>query len=550
LNSFYFLPLGHMSNIYYTRKFATSISMAVITSLLFMGCQVRPSGSNFKKVSKKNTIRIAISEDVTEFSFSHDYESPVPLFNLIYDPLLWDDFSKQGSTQNIAMESMKVSPDGKSCLVNLRKGMLYHDGSEIVSKDVYQLIRPVEGMHSPKGFWANLQFEELGKYSFRLTNPHAIDWSYILKSVRFIKNGTGRGGWGDDDFMPRVGSGPYMYQGYDEKERIIKLKRWDKYWAGPAKYKYAELHLFSGTDGPLFNLLAGRVDYFNDMTSEDVKLVKRNNDLHVVEYWMPALAKLVFGKNSNVFSDWRIRKAVSLLINRKELVFSDKTLEGNAIPTDTSFNLLSPVNEPELVDGFDPARAARLLEEAGLKRNPSNGRLTLDGKEFMINFVNLSKGEGKNYAVVRMIVSSLNEAGIGCNMRKFVASQEDIKMIENLQAPVIYFECKMDFQPDVTLGILADICSYSDKNLLCFGDKDLDERYARLIDLKMKLAPKEDIAEAKKSLQKLYLERAYIVPLFYPKSFAAYMRLEDDEKKMISMDPWGLTYHARPGLPQ
>ena len=77
------------------------------------------------------------------------------------------------------------------------------------------------------------------------------------------------------------------------------------------------------------------------------------------------------------FNDIRVRKAMTLLLNRKQII--DKIMFGEYQPI-TSFFAASPYENPaDPKNDFDPQQAVKLLSDAGWNTRDSQGWLTKSG---------------------------------------------------------------------------------------------------------------------------------------------------------------------------
>jgi peptide/nickel transport system substrate-binding protein len=126
-------------------------------------------------------------------------------------------------------------------------------------------------------------------------------------------------------------------------------------------------------------------------------LFKENEEKggYVLKHWMdPSNHVLIFNQNypeenyRNLFQDIRFREAMSVAIDREEIV--DITLNGLAEPRQASPPSGSPEYDAEFETKwaeYDPDRANTLLDELGLTQRDKDGfRMFSDGKELKLIF--------------------------------------------------------------------------------------------------------------------------------------------------------------------
>ena len=95
----------------------------------------------------------------------------------------------------------------------------------------------------------------------------------------------------------------------------------------------------------------------------------------------------------NIFGDLRFRRAMSLSVNRAEivdLVFQGTTIPQQAVPNPES-SFMGPLWKNNFTD-YDPLQAEKLLDEMGLKKNETGWRLRPDGKVLSLNYEYSTQG--------------------------------------------------------------------------------------------------------------------------------------------------------------
>jgi len=489
----------------------------------------------------KDTLRIGLLEPIMSLN-PKGYISTI-FRSLVFDKLRFQPFEKNtiSKAQNIALEKFIVSDDGRECLISLRKGMLFHDGQQVTSADMAYSLE-TEQIEKDDPYTSKVAFEILDKYTIRLTSPEKTNWELLLENDLYNARHEKELAEHDQDYIP-VGSGPYKFKSYDPEKGVVKLERWEKYWAGPAPYKYLEIVSFRHTDAQTMALLEGRVDYGMYINIEDINLMKVNRDINILKTQGAFMGMLTLNHKSAKLGDWRVRKALSLLIPREAIVASPNGLRGKGIAMDTMLNNIHPYTGPQLVDGFSPERAWRLLQEAGFQRK--DGLVSRNGRQLTMTIILLEDNLTDALGAMRMVAQAWNENGILTTIKSMSRIQAgDLLAKKDFDAVFEYKYYRFWLEP---IGKFFVKCDEEKRFPLCVRDNELINAYDRFYSAQMRNAPAEEQLVLKKKLQARFRELSVVIPLFHADSYFATRGL-DHMPKEFAKDPFILTFLARPAL--
>ncbi len=169
------------------------------------------------------------------------------------------------------------------------------------------------------------------------------------------------------------------------------LERNDAYWGTKPVWQRVTIRPIPNAASRLAALLAGDVDFIEDVPSTDIKSLKDNPKVTLAQAVSNRVIFLHMDTNrtdtpfafdksgkplpKNPLLDLRVRQAMSKAINRQAIV--DRVMEGVAIPASQllpeGFFGVSPNLK---VEPYDPAGAKKLLAEAGY---PNGFQITLHG---------------------------------------------------------------------------------------------------------------------------------------------------------------------------
>lgn len=280
----------------------------------------------------------------------------------------------------------------------LRRGVKFHDGSEFTAEDAaFSLARPLSIRGSPGGFASYVRAVEsataVGRHTLRIRTrypygalPEDIN-SILIVSKKHAQDA------GPEDFdsgRAMVGTGPYRFVRYQRGDRL-ELARHDGWWGRAPAWERVTLRVITADPSRTAALLSGELDVIEHVPPADLKNINKNNKLSIIQTtsWRTILLHLdqyrtqppgISGADGkplpdNPFRDLRVRRAISMAINREAI--ASRVMEGLAVP---AANIVSPEvfghNAALKPAPYDPEGARRLLAEAGY---PKGFRVTLAG---------------------------------------------------------------------------------------------------------------------------------------------------------------------------
>jgi len=279
------------------------------------------------------------------------------------------------------------TPDPLTWEFTLKKGVRFHDGSELTTEDVvFSLERPFSITGSPGGFQTYVRSivakEIVDRYTVRLKTaaPYGAllqDLAEVLiVSKRAAARATG------DDFDrggAAIGTGPFKLARFARGDRI-EFTRHDDYWGGRLPWEKLTLLILPSDPVRTAALLAGQVDAIEHVPTADIARLRKSPAFRLEQAvsWRTIFLHVDQGRDrppgvlskagkpleKNPFRDLRVRRAMSKAINRQAI--AERVMEGLAVP---AANVLSPSvigHDPAVKpEPYDPEGARKLLAEAG-----------------------------------------------------------------------------------------------------------------------------------------------------------------------------------------
>jgi ABC-type transport system substrate-binding protein len=283
------------------------------------------------------------------------------------------------------------SPDGKTFTFYLRKGVLYHDGSEVTAGDFKYQFERVANPENLSPHMARLAgvvglkaFQEKrapgisgivapDKYTLRITMeqpnillPYILTgvWASAVPPRAVARLGKAFG-------TKPVGSGPFVFESWTRAREVV-LRRNPNYWRTDGwgnRLPYVDKVVFT---------------MVRDMAAVEAEIESGNVDSAYIRYTAYRKYKNhpIFGKNlvegveyytvhvgfnldapGAPWRDRRVRQAVNYAIDRKVIV--DVVQQGMAYPARGALPMMLHDDPPIAGYEYNPEKARQLLAEAG-----------------------------------------------------------------------------------------------------------------------------------------------------------------------------------------
>ncbi len=290
---------------------------------------------------------------------------------LIYDGLLT--YAPDGNIIGGLAESYTISPDGKTFTFKVRPGVKWHNGDPLIAND---FKFSVDRFADPMSFnpWSSFLGKALDytecpddqTFVFHAKNPEPMlivpfSWTRILPSKYVDDNGI-------DYFRKNpIGTGPWKFVSLTSDKEVIFEANTEHWRTVPSYEKLVFLEIpEEATQIAAFK--RGEVDMVQVSFDRTVELRDDGYRLQPLEA-LPALGMIqICGTwmTDEATKDIRVRKAMSLAINRQEIC--DTFFLGFAAPHPQGYCMAENSwawKDTWKPDPYDPDQARALLAEAG-----------------------------------------------------------------------------------------------------------------------------------------------------------------------------------------
>lgn len=254
-------------------------------------------------------------------------------------------------------------PNPREYIVHLRPGVRFHDGHELTSADVAytfgSLIDP-SFVSARKGAYRMLQrVEAIDRYTVRFTLDQPFGSFPINMVLPIVPAGADRGLGASP-----VGTGPYRFVSYAVDDRI-ELAAFDDYFGGRPRNAGVSVRVIPDDIMRGLELRKGTVDLIvNDLSPDIIAQLRGEGHMQIVESPGTDYSYVGFNMRDPVLADARVRQAIGHAVDKRAIV--EHLRRGLATP---AVGIVPPASwafEHDVTElAFDPARAGRLLDEAG-----------------------------------------------------------------------------------------------------------------------------------------------------------------------------------------
>ena len=225
-----------------------------------------------------------------------------------------------------------------------------------------------------------------------------------------------------------MGSGPYKFHSWKTGQEVI-LQRDPHYWGvgkegiDQAYIDQRTLRVFNNPDAALVALKAGELDTMPLMPIQHLKQTsgaRFDKQFTKHQFFAPSYSYIGWNNTHPIFSDTRVRQAMTYLTNRQQMVKTILFELGEVVSG--PIYLFRPEYDKTLVPyPYDPQKALQLLGEAGWKDTDGDGILDkmIDGQKVPFRFeIKFNSGNEIRKSVALTLQDELKKHGIDASVRQ------------------------------------------------------------------------------------------------------------------------------------
>jgi peptide/nickel transport system substrate-binding protein len=290
-------------------------------------------------------------------------EGTARVSQLMFDSLM--DIGDDLRPQPRLLERLEM-PEPTTYIAHLRRGVTFHDGSALTSADVVSTFRRFldpEFISPQKGAFTVMRgVRALDDYTIEFTLHESFAAFPLANLVPIPILPEEK----SDESLSRspIGTGPYRFVRHDVDDKVI-VAAFDAYWGGPPGNAGIEFRIVPDDTMRSLELRKGTADLMiNDIPPDIVHAFEESGEFTVTRASGLDFSYVGFNMRDPILADQRVRHAIGYAVNREAIV---KYLRRGLAREATG--LIPPLAwayEPSIhTFDYDPARAMRLLDEAG-----------------------------------------------------------------------------------------------------------------------------------------------------------------------------------------
>ena len=351
--------------------------------------------------SAPTTLRVEADTSISTFNpFLAYFNGELNVLGNIYPTLTTID--QQGKPAPYLATSWSVSPNKLTWTFKIRSGLKWSDGTPLTAADAAwtfnlimknkvaatangSLVANFASVTAPNATTlvittktpeSNMLYISVPITGIPIVPEHI--WASKVSSLSSFKNMS----------FPVVGYGPWVLTGYVPNQ-YTTLTANKSFFMGAPKFSKLIIQYFTNTDAAVAALRSGQLDQIDTLTATEYQSLKSVKNIQLsaqasngwtgIELNPGAQTRSGkhFGNGNPALTDPRVRQAIALAINRKELV--TKILDGLGVP---GAGYLPPgypqwwwTPPANATFNYDPARANQILTAAGYKMGPGGVRI-------------------------------------------------------------------------------------------------------------------------------------------------------------------------------
>lgn len=380
------------------------IAIIILFTMIFTSCT-----SESNEIRNEETTddflggNLVVATSADAYSLDPATSNDIPSSNVqenIYETLIDQDENME-LIPGLATEWHEI--DETTWELTLREGVTFHDGSpfnaEVVKANIERIIDPE--VASPRAYLYNMitEIEIVDNYTVRITTEYPfaplpahlahhgggmVSLEAIKKDYEAMENGGEPGSYINEN---PVGTGYFQLQEW-KKDEYIQLTRYDDYWDEPAHLETVTFKVVPEDLTRIAELETGEAHISDPLSPSDVARIEETEGLSVYRQDSVNLSYIGFNVEKEPFHDVRVRQAVSMAIDKEQII--DGLYGGAGIP---AIGPLAPnvFGYDESVTGldYDVEQAKKLLQEAGYEDGFTTTIWTNDHRERVDTAVNI-----------------------------------------------------------------------------------------------------------------------------------------------------------------
>ncbi|HFD12759.1 MAG TPA: ABC transporter substrate-binding protein [Crenotrichaceae bacterium] len=313
--------------------------------------------------------------------------------------------------QGLVARSWQISPDGLTFTFHLRDDVVFSDGEPLTADDIVFsfdfIMNPAIQAPRQRAYFSKIKrvvaasrYKVVFEFKEPYYNALALAGGMSIMPKHYYARYLEKPNQFNQSKGLLLGSGPYRLQdaqSWRPDRGLVELERNERYW-GDVQPSFDKLvwRVIENDSARLTAFRNGEIDSYSARPLEYKKLLKDKQILEKAshyEYMSPVKGYSYIGWNQQrkgkptIFSDVRVREAMTYLIDRKRII--NDVFLGYGEPAMSPFSPLSKQHNTRLKRRpFDLKKAKALLKQAGFEDRDRDGIIEdRQGKPFTFELI-------------------------------------------------------------------------------------------------------------------------------------------------------------------
>ncbi|MGH2587362.1 MAG: ABC transporter substrate-binding protein [Dehalococcoidia bacterium] len=443
----------------------------------------------------------------------------------IFDTMLVED--KDKNLKGSLATSWEEAPDNLSVVLKLRQGVTFHDGTPFNAEAVKFWMTRIADKDNNRALafsylgpnYVSTEVIDPSTAKINLKEPNQTMLRRFTRAYFGLTSPAAVEKQGNDDFARNpVGTGPFVFKEWVAKDRVVVAKNAAYNWApaifahsGPPYLDTLTFRVIPDQATRTAALESGDVKAIDEVPPVDVDRFKKDKQFNIVIEEPQGLSWLL-RLNTRVppTNDVRVRQALNYAINKQAIiktVYYDVHKPASSPLSSSSFGY-----NPNLQEMYphDPNRAKQLLDQAGWTAG-SGGTRAKDGQELTLSYHTTFR------STAELIQAQLRELGIKVNVELVApgtpSNQADLEAKDNITDGGTQQAGFLNEDPDILRSTMhpryAGSQTYA--SFIGFDDPTL----TALMDKQQQFPRNAEREQVLQEIQRLMMENAIVVPIFY-----------------------------------
>jgi len=394
------------------------------------------------------------------------------------------------ATQIPTQRNGGISADGLTITYHLRKGVTWHDGAPFDARDVIfswrAIMNPRNNVLTRAGYDRIASMTAPDPYTVvvHLKTPYApavatffgpslAPMSLLPQHILGALPDINRTAYA----VKPVGTGPFIVDRYEAQTSVV-MRPNPHYWRGPPKLSEVDFLFVPDPNTRALMMKTGEADLYFDPANNYVAELSAIRGVHTIDLSFNEFWYLAFNTRHPPLDDIRVRRAIAMSVDRDYVIRS--VADGLGTPAQSDQPSYSWAYDPGArAPAFDPAAAARLLDQSGWRR-AADGYRYKGGKRLALQYVtSVGYGEARKYAPI--FQQQMKAAGIDVSVRLYptsllFAAKADGGILNNGKFDVVWTGWIGGVDPDDATLWSCDQMPPDGYNLSQYCDPRIDEQ--------------------------------------------------------------------------